>query len=236
MVNAFSVSLPMSLIGKKTAVLSLGLSCQTVFQIHQHAQLLSDALGEDLERSRLPLDWTLLPAARATRWIELGKAFPSSPDELVPVPGAPGAFHWLETGVEFWHDFKTPDGFDLAGTFATTRDKYERHWDKLRNLGKLEKVFVIVANTQNNLPDIVRDPQDVQYRRPDIVRLKTAFETMISRSCRMLCVTYRSRRGPALLSMPGRDITVKWIPEDRSQWHGSRRFWETTLRNYFANA
>jgi len=225
----------MSLIGKKSAVVSLGSACQAAFQIRLHVELLSQVLGDELAPSRLPFDWTIAPAARAADWIEAADRFPGSPDDLTPGEGNEGAFLWRERGVYFWHDFRTSGGgIDVAGTFERTRDMYERHFVKLRDLGKLETVVAIVANTQNSLDGIFPDKTDLLYRRTDIARLKTAFETMIGRPCRMLCVTYSDRRAPGLLSDPARDITVKWIPRDPSLWQGSRRLWGTTLRNYFA--
>jgi hypothetical protein len=224
----------MSLIGKKSAVVSLGSACQAAFQIRLHADLLSQALGDELVPSRLPFDWTIAPPARAADWIAASDRFPRSPDALSPVPGEKGAFYWRERGVYFWHDFKTQDGIDVAGTFEYTRDKYERHFEKLRNLGELETVIAVVANTQNNLDGILPDKADLLYRRADVVRLKTAFETEIGRPCRMLCVTYGDRRTPGFWNTPKLDIMVKWIPHAPSPWQGSRRHWGTTFRNYFA--
>jgi hypothetical protein len=224
----------MSLIGKKSAVVSLGSSCQTTFQIHLSNELLSEALGEELAPLRLPFDWTFTSPALATAWLESGVCFPSSPDALSSVAGKAGAFLWRERGIYFWHDFKTPDGVDVVGTFERTRALYERHFQDLRGLGTVENVIAIVANTQNNLEDVAPDPSWLLYRRHEIARLKSAFEAAIGRPCRMLCVTYQDRRAPGFLSDPARDITVKWIPRDASPWHGSRAFWRTTLRDYFA--
>jgi hypothetical protein len=224
----------MSLIGKKSAVVSLGSACQVAFQIRLHADLLSQALGDELVPSRLPFDWTIAPTAKAADWIAATGRFPHSPDELSPVPGRDGAFLWRERGIYFWHDFRTQEGVDVAGRFEYTREMYERHFEKLCNLGKLETVVAVVANTQNNLDDIFPDTSDFIYRRENIMQLKAAFETKIGRPCRMLCITYKDRRARGLLSDPTRDITVKWIPRDPSLWQGSRRLWQTAFRNYFA--
>ena len=222
----------MSLIGKKTAVVGLGLACQTVFQIHEHAELLSEALGDDLVRSRLPFDWTLVPAAKATAWLKSGKAFPSSPDELIPVEGTPGAYLWPETGIHFWHDFRTPDGIDMIGTFDDTRDMYERHFRKLRGLGELDQVIAVVANTQNNA-DTILPRADLLYRGDHLADLKAAFETVIGRPSRMLCLAYLDRRGRGLISDPARDITVTWLPHDKTAWHGHRGLWRNAFLKYF---
>lgn len=225
----------MSLIGKKTAVVSLGLACQTAFQLQAQAQLISESLGDELAPSRLPFDWTLVPAARAAAWLRSGKAFPGSPDEFIPVDGTPGAFLWPETGVQFWHDFRTPGGIDLIGTFDETRAMYERHFSKLRRLGELDEVIAVVANTQNNAETIL-PRADLLYRPAELAELKAAFEAVIGRPSRMLCVTYLDRRGPGLVSDPEREITVKWIAKDGTPWQGSRKLWAKTLTGYLAKA
>src|ERR1700728_4323365 len=107
----------MSLIGKKSAIVSLGSGCQTTFQIHLSNELLSEAVGEELAPLRLPFDWTLTSPTLAAARLDSGMCSPQSPDALTPVEGRDGVFLWRERGIYFCNDFKTPEGADLAGTF-----------------------------------------------------------------------------------------------------------------------
>jgi hypothetical protein len=223
----------MSLIGKKSAIVSLGSSCQAAHQIRLHAQLLSEAMGDELVPSRLPFDWTIASAARAATWLAAADRFPCSPGELLPVDGNDGAFLWPKHGIYFWHDFRSPSGIDVAGTFDRTREMYERQFLRLRDLGRLEKIVVVVANTQNNLTSILPSKHDLIYSREDIVRLKTAFESMIGRPCRMLCVTNVGLHGPGFLGDPALDITVRRIPR-AALWQGNPSFWQKIFQEYFA--
>ncbi|HEX4508091.1 MAG TPA: hypothetical protein VH722_20360 [Alphaproteobacteria bacterium] len=192
-------------------------------------------MGDELKWSRLPFDWTITPLANAVGWLKGPLRFPQSADALVPVETWPGGYEWSGHGVYFGHDFGTPEGLDVAGTFEETRSTYLRHFHKLRKLGELDQVVAIVSNTQNNLSEVLPEA-DVLFRRHDMARLKAVFERLIGRSCRMLCVTYDDRSVAGFTSMPERDITVKQIARDASETHGSNEAWEKVFADYFAKA
>jgi hypothetical protein len=228
----------MSIVGQRTAIISLGSSCQTATQLRLHAQLISGIVGDKLVPNRLPFDWVISPIMKATAWLRSGVHFPASPDNLAPVPGQQGAFLWQESGIFFWHDFKGLGGVDPIGTFEHTRASYERGFAKLSDLRKLEKVTIVVANTQNNL-SIVFDPTYASlgfaFNSANLIGLKKAAEEFLGRRCEMLCVTYADRCSDELCSMPEQDIVVARVPRDSSEWQGEATVWEPLLLDYFTH-
>jgi hypothetical protein len=223
----------MSLIGNNSAIVSLGSSCQAAFQLRLQAPLLSTALNEEFVEYHLPFDWTLATPAQVADWLQSGVVFPQSPDELQPIAEREGAFLWPERGIQFGHDFMTPDGHDIAATFEATRRIYERRVRKLLTLRDAKNVIAVVANTQNNLAQVLPDLTGMRYRRDNIVRLKQVFESFLGRPCRMLCVTYFGMVAGDFTGDSAMDITVRRIPRDASPWQGNLNQWRRVLSEYF---
>ena len=228
----------MSIIGKQTAFVTLGSSCQPTRQLGLHAQLISEMLGDELVHDRYPLDWVISPIAKTTEWLRSGKYFPVSPDELTPVPGHDKAFLWCERGVYFWHDFWDSGG-DITSTFWHVQARYERGFAKLRDVRNLNRVVIVVANTQNNLP-LVLGPAypdlGFDFTAANLSDLQYAAEGFLGRQCEMLCVTYADRSSAELQSMPEQGIVVARIPHDDSDWEGDTAVWQQVLLDYCKTA
>jgi len=91
----------MSLVGRKAAVVSLGMSCQTTLQIDDHSDLIARGVGDlDLRPSSLPFDNLVCHPRAATRLLDNDAFYPASKDELAVYRGA----FWTAQQVYFRHE------------------------------------------------------------------------------------------------------------------------------------
>ncbi len=143
----------MSLLGARSAVVSLGASCQAARQIRLHAGLLSARLGEALAPRSFPFDWMFAPPDAAARLLRSEVRVPAHPGELV-LAQTP---FWPRHGAWLWHD--PPEE-----PFAALQARMSRRWERFLALRALERRVFILANTQNNLarvPDFA--PQRLDF-------------------------------------------------------------------------
>lgn len=226
----------MSIVGGRTAVVSLGSSCQPAQQLRRHARVVSEIIGDELAHTRLPFDWVISPIERTTEWLRSDNLFPTSPDKLTLLANSPGAFLWREMGVYFWHDFRTSDGnIDLIGTFEKTRAKYEARFTYWRNLRQLERVIVVVANTQNNIPRVLGTSYPTNgfdFTVQLLKDLKNTVDEVFERHVELLCVTCADRSSIDLQSMLDLNIVVSRIARDTSEWEGDSAEWTRVLLEY----
>lgn len=183
--------LGVSLIGSRSAVVSLGASCQTARQIRPHHALLSERLGDRLQPRSLPLDWMFAPPAAAARLLRGPVRTPEHPGELVAVQRP----FWPRHGVWLWHDPMEDEG--EAGGFAATQGRMARRWERLLALRALERRVFVVSNTQNNLsrvPDIAPQALDFRFTAARMQALAAAVATVFGAAGNeVLFVAYASR-------------------------------------------
>ncbi|TWI87553.1 hypothetical protein JM93_02119 [Roseibium hamelinense] len=126
----------MSAGGENTAIVSLGMSCQSARQIRKSIDVLSASLGEQVKPDRSFFDGLIAPITGMCRLFEDG--FPIfSREQIIPGPGEPT---WQPYGIRFLHHFR-----DEAGTadvlvqfeenlsrFSYLRQKFLRLRDRAR--------------------------------------------------------------------------------------------------------
>ena len=137
----------MSALGSRTAIVSLGCSCQTAWQVNKHAAGLSNLLEEELVIAGLPYDWLIMPPRALLSWLRSGDRFPGSPAEIVQHPN----FFWPRHGLHFWHEFTVEGRPALMDRFNATRQKFAHLFVNLHRLHDLERRVFVVSNTQSNL-------------------------------------------------------------------------------------
>lgn len=229
----------MSLAGKKMAVVSVGSSCQTAYQVRNHVELLSLLCEDELRTRRLPFDWVICSPERSAAWLESGQPFPNSADDLAPYTHE-GVFEWNARGVFFWHDFRNAQKLvDLEGTFDFTETKYRALWESFRRLGDIDRVVVVVSNIQNNLTkvldgDFARD--GFSFTLEGICRLKTAIERFLGRTCELIAVTYDDRSEAGLHGRLPAGIRVYTVGKNSSGWAGDDAAWRDIFLDYFGPA
>jgi hypothetical protein len=223
----------MSLIGHRTAIITLGLSCQPAQQLRDNADCLSAIANEKFHHWRLPFDWVISPIENTTEWIRSGPIFPRTPDDIRAYP-YPGAFFWPERGLYFWHDFRSKDtnALDPVGTFEYTRGLYDHGFGKMRHLKNLDRIRFVVANTQNNLPTFLgEDFKGFDFTQERLLHLKASAERYIGKKGSLLAVTYEDRQ-TGITSSETDGISVVVIPKDESAWKGAPDVWREILTTY----
>jgi hypothetical protein len=227
----------MSLIGRNLAIISLGLSCQPAQQLQWHAQTLSVECGDDFKHVRLPLDWVISSFGDAARWLRSGIAFPDSISDLVPVHGQPGAFLWANKGIYLWHDFVS-HGDAMAAIFDHVRQKYETGFVRMRDMRKIERVILVVANTQNNLSAALGSTykrENFEATSANLIDLKEAADGLIGRHCEMLCLSYDDLAAAEFSGLAEKSISVIKVPRnnlDINDWVGDSELWLSTLKTW----
>ncbi|TNC12760.1 hypothetical protein FF100_13940 [Methylobacterium terricola] len=142
----------MSAFGQRTAIISLGVSCQTAWQIDRHVDLLSSLTGEPLTRATGPFDWLIMPPRSFASWMRAGGRFPDHPREIVCHPN----FYWPAHNLHFWHEFTRDDVIALDETFEATRAKFAYLLDRFAELKRFRRCLFFVSNTQANLDVVTR--------------------------------------------------------------------------------
>ncbi len=229
----------MSLIGRSTALISLGCSCQTTQQLRLNAGALSACLDEDFAHIRMPFDWIVSSPVSTTRWLTDGLQFPASPAELDTMPDHPKAFLWRRRNITFWHDFQSAIGVDLHAAFATTAAQYAWSAAKFQALAKIPRLILVVANTQNNLPASLAATDAFEnyiFSAAPLVALKRAAESFLQRPCEMLCVTHPGRSAADVRGISSHNITLAKMPPDSSRWEGHAPAWRNLLQKYLTPA
>ncbi|MGG5811885.1 hypothetical protein [Falsiroseomonas sp. CW058] len=214
----------MSLLGARSAVVSLGASCQTARQIRLHAPLLAERMGEALAPRSFPLDWMFAPPDAVARLLRSETRIPAEPGELV---AAQRPF-WPRHGVWLWHDPMEGDG--AAGDFAAMQARMARRWDRFVALRSLERRVFVLSNTQNNLarlPDIA--PQRLDFRL-DARRMRAvagAVQALFgAEGTEVLFVAYASRLAP---DARGCGLPLAVLEPDTTDHEGDGAQWAAAL-------
>jgi len=217
MIYDFAFALPMSLIGARTAVVSLGVSCQTARQIRRNQALLSTRLGDALQPLSLPLDWMFVPPDAMARLLRSAIRVPPQRGELI---AAEQPF-WARHGIWLWHDPVANDA-----DFTALQARQTRRWVRFDALGALDRRVFVVSNTQNNLNAVARKaPQRLDFRltRQRMTAIAEALAHIFPRGRNdLLFVAYAARLGPDA-AQAGFPLVV--LDPDKTDHEGDDRQW-----------
>lgn len=229
----------MSLLGSKIAVVSLGMCCQTTFQIRHHAKLLA-SLGGDATAviSGMPFDGLICPPESATKMLREDKFSPDGSGDLVVSEGA----YWADFNVYFWHEFRPGKLDPLIGrkinvekSYRTLREKYQHMAAKFRRLSQVERLIFVICNTQNNLP-LVSNLTGTVSPRVDLEAidgLAAQCDAFFARTCEYVFVTYPDwRRGESKRT----NVAVHQLSRDESDWQGDPKQWARVFENTLTRA
>lgn len=155
----------MALIYPDLAIVSVGMSCQTAFQIRANKPYVDRLLGAEGVLHATPFDWLICPVPAALKLLETGRFFPSARDGLARHKGR---VLWPETGAYYWHEPEAIRDFDEV---RAKFDHLEASWRALAG----RRVLAIWSNSQTNL-DSATAGMGVDYtaRQSDLDRLETA--------------------------------------------------------------
>ncbi len=228
----------MSLVGRKVAVVSLGMSCQATFQIREHAKLLADLCGDStVQISTLPFDALICPPDAASKILRQDIFYPPNADEIVVSEGA----HWPDFNVYFWHEFRPGrlDAWfsrqaDAAKSYETLRSRYRHLADKFRRLRDVDRLIFVICNTQNNLPLVENLTGTISpvIDLASINQLADQCDAFFGRPCGYLFATYPEwHRGASKRA----NVAMRELRRDQSDWQGDSRLWEGLFREALAD-
>ena len=226
----------MSLVGRKAAVVSLGMSCQTTLQIDDHADAIARAIGDDtLKPSSMLFDNIVCHPASAAKLLDSGTFYPASKDELALFRGA----FWVTQGVYFRHECTLRKSrpieylrnkVDLARGYRELAGKFVHLSEKFRRLSGLERLIFVISNSQNDLTEYQAEVGiDCVVRMDAIEMLCDACDRYFGRRCEYVFATYDGRvTGDAKRS----GLSVFKLSPDSSEWAGDHAQWEGIFTQY----
>lgn len=220
----------MSLVGRKAAVVSLGMSCQTTLQIDDHADLIVRAIGDEtLKPSSMVFDNIVCHPASAAKLFEISTFYPASKDELALFRGA----FWTAQGVYFRHECTLrksrpieylKNKVDLARGYRDLAGKFAHLSEKFRHLSEIDRLIFVISNTQNDLTEYHAEVGiDCAVPMDAIEMLCDACDRYFNRRCEYIFATYEGRTAGAA-DRPGLSV-FKLVP-DSSEWAGDHTQWE----------
>ena len=204
----------MTLVGQRTAIVSLGISCQTTHQLRTHRALLGALLGEELAVARMPFDWMIAPLGATAAMIRHGDYYPRTMSDLDWRTHP----YWPRYECYFWHEelaFDHPGRFMLRAEAASAR---------MEALGAMERRIFIVSNSQNALLGIDTEVGGLDYRFGDagLDALQQVLDERFGAS-ELYAIGYAALDDAA----PGR---VLHVTPDGSTWRGDEAQWAPLLR------
>lgn len=224
----------MSAAGKKVAIVSLGMACQSSWQIRKHIRLLRELTQDrSLRESSMPFDWLISQPDGASKLIRDQAFFPESPEEITRQGGRPW---WGRYNTYFWHDFTRKRApIPISEGFENARQKYNHLWSKFQSIRNVERKIFVISNVQNNL-DMVAETTgtvDFHFKATQLGNLMSAADAWTEAgSNEYLVVSYEDRIDPDIHLRNTKIITIS---KDESEWEGSKDAWNFAFKTYFSS-
>lgn len=230
----------MSLLGVKTAVVSLGMSCQSSYQIELHAKLIGRLCGDSAAKaSRFPFDNIICPPRSAMRMLCVDRFHPESIDDLT-VSGGGG--YWGEMDAHYWHEcgpirssLSLRKIMNPQKSFERLVTKYAHTARKFRQLSKTQRLVFVISNSQNNLDMVARTIGDFDFvlKLNEVDALAERADAYFGRPCEYVIATYSDRAtGQSRRS----NVSVHHLSPDGSEWRGDPAQWEAVFRHVMAKS
>jgi hypothetical protein len=224
------------LIGARTALVAMGLSCQPAHQLLGHRVLAGRLSGEALAAKTTPFDWRIAGLSDIAAMVAQDEFFPTDAGELTIVQQAdpPGSgavrpiFYWPRRRCWFWHEF-------VRSRTAITL-KQQHLAQNFSRLAGVERRLFFVSNLQNNLTPLSQAGRfDAVIRRDDAVALWRGLEARFGPSSLHLLTR------PELVDGFGEEaqgsIFLHHAPPDNGcDWRGDDGFWEGVIAAALAEA
>jgi len=214
----------MSAYGKKTAVISLGVSCQTAWQIKKQVELVSELVEEPLKPTTYPFDWLIIPPSSFVSWLQNGLKPPSSAGEIITHPN----FYWPKHNLHFWHEFTIENRVALLETFQQTQDKFNYLIERFLSHRTAKRCIFFVSNTQSNL-DVVKSvspPMDFHFSRQLMATVVASVRKCFGPASEVHFVT----RYDGIGVDPDPDFSIQRIAQDTSEVLGDDAAWAEVFR------
>ncbi|GAA0779017.1 hypothetical protein E1180_19275 [Roseibium denhamense] len=212
----------MSIGDSQTAIISLGISCQSARQIRDCRQSVSGLLGADLQPERHFFDGLISPLGGLAQLFADG--FPMfERDSLTAGPGHPT---WNPYGFRFLHHFRDAFGrIDLEGSYRHEHGRFSHLKTKFDALRSRARIVFVISNSQNNLDEVGVETgvAGFDFRSGGIDHLQRAVDAYLGRSCEFLIVSYPERCGDL------RHPNLYLLTRDQTEWVGDKAQWRAVF-------
>lgn len=207
----------MALFCGDVGIASVGVSCQAAMQLDQNKDFIGSMLGADPQIHITPFDWMVCHPSAAAKMISEDRYFPHDLTEFDLSRLQP---KWTRMGQCFyWHEQS------FRSYPERTRDKFAHTSETFRALRSSKRRIFILANTQNNLPDVNDKLGGFDYALDDahVEQLRASLDAIFGRS-ELWAVSYPCRHTISRY----RDILFE-IEPDQSAVRGSERQWRAVF-------
>ncbi len=242
------------LIGARTAIVPMGISCQTAFQIEKQKAAIEDLVGERLVERATPFDWRIVGLDNVAGMVERGEFYP--PPAVLDMAGQAqrpagraeaGAElpahksrprpYWRSERCWFWHERLTD--------FEAFTEKQAHLVENLALVRGVERRIFFVSNIQANLRTIRRDAGGFRVRieRKDVIRLADVLDRRFGPSALHMVARPNLLRDfgglekaqlGTTLTLEGGRVFVHLVdnPEkhDADDWRGDRATWQKVFQ------
>ena len=219
----------MSLQGKDTAFISLGIACQTSHQVTVNRELLSSLVGEPLDYRSAFFNWVMVSSNDIGRTLERLVAEPITAGSL-RIPAARGRCLTLSGHkVWFWHE--EPSDAVSAAKADAMASKYDHLRRNFLDLCRRPTRYFILCNAQNNCAWLEPHLAEGMHLAIDdrVVRdVGRTLDRLFPRGRnRLVTIARRDRLAPRMRE------PVSLIDGDDSEWKGSADAWRRALQDWF---
>lgn len=210
------------LVSPKNAIVSLGVSCQTAYQIRNHERLISAALNDqDLAWHHSFFDNLMTPISAVISLFSSSDISKVTADEIEIISRR---IRWRPHGLFFWHD-KTDPG--------TISSKYTYLLNKTINiLRSVDNIVFIISNTQSNLQELSNSTKNLtpHIHERDANEAIKIVSRFFGEKCRFIFII-----NPEIGDIPHTiGNSRSYIIEDNLDiWQGNVAAWQLIIRQFF---
>lgn len=220
----------MSLRGKRTAFISIGLSCQPALQLYRNRQDLSSLVGEPLDYSSSFFNWLMLSADEIPRLLERMTA----PIEAGSIGLPAGAKVPVLVGYRAWLFHDGPNSKITKKKLRQLVAKYEHLRQNFLDLCSRRTRHFVLCNAQNNLATVhphLSDDMSTIFDDTLIAATRATVDGLFPAGKNRLLVVGRADR----LQRPMRR-RVRVPGADNTEWEGDSTAWARLLASHMSRA
>ena len=218
----------MALIGRNTAFIPIGISCQATLQLALNRHAISSLVGDPLEYRSAFFNWVMVSADDVVRVLErlTDRAITRA---SIRVPSA----YWRANTlagyrVWFWHEKPSHEtSREMADGLAS---KYEHLRQNFLDLCSRPNRYFVLCNTQNNLSSqdpYVDEGMALIFDDHLIAEIRAALDRLFPIGTNRLLVVGRTDR---LASAMREQVYVP--PDDDTEWRGHNEAWSAIMASY----